>query len=90
MGKSIKLSPDSVRAAGKAISAISFAPVVFDEEVLSETGGLTSYRLKKMMDDMNRVGSLLTQILQETEKKLDAVAQEMEAADQTAAGQYKK
>lgn len=89
MGGKIKLTPDTVREAGKKISQISYTPTAFEESALSATGGLVSFRLKSMMDDLNAIGNQLTQILQLSEGKFEKIAEEMEAADQHAASQYR-
>ena len=48
-----------------------------------------SYRLKNMVDDFNAISAQLTQILQMSEEKFEKIAEEMEAADQHAASQYR-
>lgn len=89
MGGKIKLTPDAVRAAGKEIGQIAYSPTVLESGTLSETGGLVSYRLKNMVDDFNAISAQLTQILQMSEEKFEKIAEEMEAADQHAASQYR-
>lgn len=89
MGGKIKLTPDAVCEAGKKISQISYTPTAFEESTLSATGGLVSFRLKSMMDDLNAISDQLTQILQMSKEKFEKIAEEMEAADQHAASQYR-
>lgn len=90
MSNEIKMTPASIRAAGKAISGISISKSPFQEADMAKADGLVSYRTKELINELNSLGSLLERIFNASEDKFDRIASEIEAADNAASKQYMK